>query len=1127
MRRSASYALSIWLLLTALASFAMAQVPVGTITGTVTDSSGAVVRDASILIRNKATGIERQLKSDSDGNFAAAALPAGEYEVKAVVEGFRTLLREVTVATGTVSRVEMALEVGQKTEIVTVEGTGSAQVNTESHSIDGVITRQKIQELPLNGRSFLQLAFLEPGVTASPGTTSQYNSLFSVSVLGGDSNKTAITVDGGNVRNSIEGNTGMNFSQEVVQEFQLSSTNFDLSTGITSVGAVNIVTRSGGNQFHGSGYFFFRDSNMAAYPGLKRICQENPTTPICQNATSRKGVEEPFFARRNPGVWVGGPVIKNRLFFFANYEHTNQAGVTTVQPDLPSISGLAGNFGNFYRSHLFSLKFDLKLTDKHTLFARYSHDENKGFGPQGGAVLPSNWVQNTNFSDQSVLGFTSVFTPTVTNDFRFNYTYWRNRNLFADNSSCPGCLGLGFPQITLQGSNNFAVGNTSNATQGRDLRRFTFLDTLTWQKASHRLRVGTELEHAPGTGFWGYCDPGCFTLASPEFVRGSVPANLVAALFPNLPTAIRTNADLLNLPILGGVVGIGDPGQPPPFNIDKAKQNNRMRFYGQDTWKVKPSFTLNYGLAWNFESTLVNRDLTKPQIVASLLGGNTEPTKNNYNNFSPSLGFAWNLGKDNKTVVRGGAGIYWDTELLWRRLQERAFIGPLGNGRIQYPESGFTNIFGPNPATGYPGILDLGAGGRPVPAGAPVPRSLTNMTLAQFNQILAQQLGPVTQSISGRFTGDLAIRNIQVSKSGAQLYPSEYPVQRSYHMNIGIQRQLRQDMVLTVDYVRRIFTNTLLGEIDYNRFNRFTNGQRNPVLPICVPGSTNANLNPSNPAALCGSGSFTFWTPAGRQVYNAMLLKMDKRFANRYLFTASYALTGQSGINGIVNLDNYSQSWGPQGARHILNLSGLVDLPWGFQVGVISSTSSRGAFTPSVSGIDLDGDGTTTEPLPGIQYFNCFNRACGKNDLTTAVQNWNAKYFPNGAPQAAADFRNKDARGQNIPYLILPNNFQLGDSFNSQDVRVTKTFTWKDNYKLAIFAEMFNVFNIANLSGYSGTIQPFQLRLNATGQPVVPVSQQLQEQSAVSTFLQPTQRAGQVFGSGGPRALQLGARITF
>ena len=217
MRRSASYALSLWLLFSAFAVAAMGQAPVGTISGVVHDPSGAVIRNAAINIKNKATSLERQVRSDEDGNFSAAALPAGEYEVKAVVDGFRTILQEVTVSTGTVSRVVLNMEVGQKTEIVTVEGTGSAQVNTESHSIDGVITRQKIQELPLNGRSFLQLAFLEPGVTASPGTTSQYNSLFSVSILGGASNKTAITVGGGNVRNSIGGETGMNFSQKVRQ----------------------------------------------------------------------------------------------------------------------------------------------------------------------------------------------------------------------------------------------------------------------------------------------------------------------------------------------------------------------------------------------------------------------------------------------------------------------------------------------------------------------------------------------------------------------------------------------------------------------------------------------------------------------------------------------------------------------------------------------------------------------------------------------------------------------------------------------------------------------------------------------------------------------------------------------
>lgn len=1077
MRRSASYALSIWLLISTIAVIAFAQVPVGTISGLATDPSGAVIRNATIIIRNKATSAERRVQSDEDGAFSAAALPAGEYEVQAQADGFRTLLREVTVSTGSIARVEMKMEVGQKTEIVTVEGSGSSQINAESHSIDGVITRQKIQELPLNGRSFLQLAFLEPGVTASPGTTSQYNSLFSVSILGGASNKTAITVDGGNVRNSIEGETGMNFSQEVIQEFQLSSSNFDLSTGITSVGAVNIVSRSGGNQFHGSGYYFFRDHNMSAYPGLKRVCQETPTNPVCLNEGSRKRVEDPFFVRSNPGLWFGGPIIKNRAYFFTNYEYTRQVQAFVVQPNVPSVAGLAGNFSSPYNGHLFSVKVDLKINDKHNLFARYSLDKNKGFGPNGGPVLPSNWLQNTNNSNQMVTGLTSVLKPTLVNDFRFNFTYWRNRNLFPDESVCAGCLGLGFGQLSVNGT-NFTVGNTSNATQGRDLYRYTFTDNLTWQKGSHRLRFGTELEHAPGTGFWGYCDPSCDVAASPELIRSVVPAAAVAAFFPNLPTVIRTNADLLNLPFLGGVVGVGDPSQPPPYNVDKAKINRRMRFYGQDTWKVSPKFTLNYGLAWNFESTLVNRDLDKPKYLAPLYGSDLSPTNNNYNNFSPSLGIAYSL--NNKTVIRAGAGIYWDTELLWRRLQERAFIGPVGNGRIQVPNTAFVNIF--------PGIVNISRGGTPIAVGAALPSGeVTNLTVGQYQQILKQQLSAITTALAPKDLNDLTVRNIQLNKSAAQLYPKDYPVQRSYHMNVGIQRDLGHDMVINVDFVRRVYVNLLLGELDLNRFNRRVNGVQSPIIPLCTTAAQRADVN-----AQCSTGGISFWVPGGRGTYNAMLVKFDKRFSKRYLFTASYALTNNHGINGINNLDNYFRTWGPQGGRHLLNLSGLVDLPWGFQVGVISSMGSKGPLMPLVTGVDLDGDGTTAEPLPGLDW-NCFNRGCGKDDLRNAVAAWNTKY-PTGS---------KDARGSAIPQLTLPSDFEFGDNFSSQDIRVTKKFTWKDNYTLSIFGEAFNIFNISNLGGYNFTV-------NSGG-----------------AFGLAQSRASQVFGTGGARAFQLGGRFTF
>lgn len=1066
-------------LLSALFFNAFGQAPVGTITGTVYDETGAVIPNAEVTIRNKATGIERKLTSGADGGFSAPALVAGDWEVTVGVKGFRTLKRDVTVATGSVIQVEMRMQVGQAAEVVSVEAA-AAQMSYEQHALEGVITRTKIQDLPLNGRSFLQLAFLEPGVTVSPGTTSQYNSLFSVSVLGADSNKTAITVDGGNVRNSIEGNTGMNFSQEVVQEFQLSSNNFDLSTGITSSGAVNIVTRTGGNDYHGSGYFFFRDRNMAAYPGLRR-----PPGVNCNESEDSRC--SPFFARRNPGTWFSGPLIKDRLFFFGNYEYSSQTQAFTVAPDLPSVAGLAGNFGSPYSGHLFSVRFDWRATDKHNVFIRYSGDRNRGFGPSGGSPLPSNWLQNRNWADQYVLGVTSSLTSTLVNDFRGSYNYWQNRNLFADQSVCPDCIGLGFPQITLVGSSNFAIGNTSNATQGRDLRRFNFVDTLTWQKGSHRMRFGGEFEYAPGTGFWGYCDPACGVAFSPEAVRGLAGA-LTPVLFPNLPSTIRTNADLLNLPFAGAVVGVGDPSQPPPFNIEKAKLNQRVRFFAQDTWKVTSRFTLNYGIAWNFESTLVNRDLDKPRYLAPLYGNDLSPTNNNYNNWSPSVGFAWNVGKDNKTVIRGGAGIYYETELLWRRLQERAFIGPRGNGRVQFPHTGFRNIF--------PGILNLGAGGVPVPVGAFLPaNTLTTLTLAQFNEIVRQQLPAVQAQLAPANPPSLDIRSIQLNKSAQQLYPADYPVQRSYQMSIGVQRELVKDLVVSADYVRRVFVNTLIGEVDRNRFNRFVNGVQSPVIPRCTSAAQVADPN-----ANCSQGAISFWTPEGRGVYNGLLVKLDKRFSKRYLFTVSYALTDQSGINGIVNLDNLFQSYGPQAPRHILNVSAIVDLPWGVQMGFISAFSSRSPVMANVPQVDLDGDGITTTPIPGVD-FNCFNRGCGKAELEAAVAAWNQR-FPAGS---------RDARGQAIPQLILPANYEFGDNFSSQDIRLTKTFTWRERYKLAVFGEMFNVFNVANLS---------QFNFNLDARNPNPAAQTF-------SFGQANQRVIQTFGSGGPRALQLGARITF
>ncbi len=488
------------LLIVALLAFAarttfpvMAQVPTGSIAGTVTDPSGAVIPKATVTVTNKNTGATRVIQTEESGVFSAPSLRPGSYEVRVEAAGFAASVRTADVLTGTTTTVNVPMQVGAAKEVVDVQSEGPT-LNLESNTVQGVVTRTQIENLPLNGRSFLNLAQLEPGVIVAPGNPAQFNAQFNVSVLGGPASHTAITVDGGNIRNPVEGGTGQNFSQEVVQEFELSSTNFDLSTGITAFGAINIVTRGGGNDYHGAGYFFFRDHNLGGYPSLVR----NSITP------------DPFFARRQSGFWAGGPIKRDRVFFFGNFEYTNQFGVYVVQPDLPSVAKFGTLAPAPYRGKTFGFRIDARLNDKHNAFIRYSHDGNSNAGPFGTPVPPSNFVSNKNWVDQYLLGVTSVLRSNVVNDFRFSFGYWQNRNIPAP---CSGdvngnCIGSGGPEIFYLNSVNFALGNNFNSPQGRDLRRFPISDNVSWQLGSHRVKFGGEWEHFTGHRLLGILRPG-------------------------------------------------------------------------------------------------------------------------------------------------------------------------------------------------------------------------------------------------------------------------------------------------------------------------------------------------------------------------------------------------------------------------------------------------------------------------------------------------------------------------------------------------------------------------------------------------------------------------------------------
>ncbi len=1057
-----------------------AQAPTGTITGLVTDASGAAMANVSVTITDKSTGVSRTVVSNASGLYSAPALPVGDYEVRAEAQGFRTVLRESTVQAGGTFTVNLGMSLGGTKEVVQVEAA-STEINYETNAVQGVIDRAAVQDLPLNGRSFMQLAVLEPGVTIASGSTAQFNALFTVSVLGGG-NRTVYTVDGGNISDSIDtggGTSSMNFPQDVVEEFQLSSVNFDIATGISSGGAINIVTRSGSNQYHGSAYMYYRDHNMSAYPGLQR-------QTLAPN---------PFFARRNPGATLGGPILKDKLFFFFNIEHTNQVQANITQPNTPLAKAVAGVYNSPYSGTQTSAKIDYHLSAKNSLFVRYSHDGNSGFGqvfsPQAN---PSNWVRNVNWADQSIMGLTTSFTPSLVNDARIQYMYWSNHNLQSLPSDCvePTCIGGGLPGIlavlgTNVGYGGAAVGANPNAPQTRNTRRYEFSDTVNWIRGTHRVKFGGELMRIPSVGQWGFCSPYCEGIFGPATLNGAF----------GFPKTLSTTEDFWNSPFLSlstGIftgIGVGNSEQPPLYLRDQIITESQYRLYIQDTWKVKSNLTVNYGLAWDAQTGYFT-PLNQSPFLAPILGANNlGKTPNAYKEFQPIVGFTWSPGKSTKTVIRGGGGIYWDSPPGYYHNRTYASNGPVGDGRATLSSQAFTNIF--------PGIINIGTGA-PLPVGAPIPvGQLTTMSLRQFDQIYRAQIGEITAKLSPTppRSGPYTVSGIDVAKSGIEIFPPQYPIARSYQLNIGVQRELGQNMVLTADYAMRQGENISQGELDWNLNSRWINGRQTPVIPTC----TQAQLFVVGQE--CSTGPITFWTPEGRGRYNGLLLKLNKRLSSRTQFTASYQLAQLHANNSVWNLLNYNASYGQTLPRHTLNVAGSVMLPWDFKLSMNMSYVSRLPQNVTISSLFLPGTAPAStsgsEPIPGLPY-NCFGVTCSKSDLERAVADFNTNYAGT-----------KNATGATIPQVILPSDYQLGDPVLTQDFSLQKTITLKERFKFQLTGQVFNAFNISNLTGYAFTLDTKSAN---------PAAQTF-------TFGQPTARAAQTFGSAGPRAFQLAGRFIF
>src|ERR1051325_97560 len=641
------------LLLLALTSIAVGQHIRGALEGTVNDPNGAVVQGASITLHNVATGVDTTATSDDRGSFNFQNLEPGTYSVTVEKTGFRrSVTKEVAVKVGSVTPVTINLEIGDTKEIVEVIGTTEATVDTSRPTVDGVVTPRQIENLPLNGRNFLDLAQQEPGVQVRDGGDFDptKNQMVGVSMGGRSGRSTRIQVDGVDITDETVGTTTTNLSNETIQEFQVSRSTLDASTDLTSSGAINIVTRSGSNEFHGAGFGFFRDGRYAAD---LRLDKTKPTT------------DKPPFDRQILGGRAGGYLVKNKFFWHVEFENNNQDGQQFTA--VPNFQQFTKAFSVPLDERLAGGRVDWKVNDRISAFYRFNHNYNFGVTGFGGTDLSA--FGNLNNTNTHVAGV-DFSASKWTHSARFSYLNFNNFIVDANSAAgTPATLDPSGAPILVQITNGVTVGPDLLAPQQ------TFQDNLqgkydgSLSNGNHTFRFGFSYNHIEEAVFANF-----FGLA--PRIRGNISGKTFANA--NGGTGDPLNFQL-NQIFLGN--GLGAFSERPALGFKNGgTTNHRIGVYFTDSWKLKSNFTLTLGLRYDYDSALADSDLKRTDTLAQfspVLGGFI---KNDVNNFAPQLGFAWDIKGNGKTVIRGGGGIFYDGNIINNILFDRVLNLPPGLG---------------------------------------------------------------------------------------------------------------------------------------------------------------------------------------------------------------------------------------------------------------------------------------------------------------------------------------------------------------------------------------------------------------------------------------------------------------
>jgi carboxypeptidase family protein/TonB-dependent receptor-like protein len=683
------------------------QAATATLSGRVIDPNGAVIAGAKVTATQKATGAKRGAITNAEGLYALTNLAAGEYEIIVEAQGFKTKVssREITLQVGQAQTLDAQLEVGVVSERVVDLVAEMPVVNTFSSVVDGRIETKQIERLPLNGRNYLELALLVPGATPAPNFDPTKTGSVIISSAGQLGRGGNITIDGTDNNDDAVGGPLINISQDAVYEFQIATNRFSADLGRSASSVINVITKAGSNETHGSFSFFERDRRLQGLP-----------------ATFDRGNQEPPFDRQQYAATLGGPLKKDRAWLFGAFEYRNQDGAVLVGERDVAARQIRRGFAQAPLNDLLALaRGDWKPSDHDNVNFRYAIErlEDVGATKLDRAIGSASQRQKLDNDHQAFLAdWVRVFTPTVVNDFSFSVNNFSN-------TTDPLTTG---PQLTFP---SIQDGVSFRVPQATKVNRLQFSDALSLVHGAHTFKFGGDFQRVDAL-----FDLGVFQQGRIEFVQDFAQADF------NGDGRVDDN-DLLFAVTLRS-------SKPTQSLTIADADNNHFALFAQDDWRVSRNLTLNLGLRYELDTNVNNNGwyANRNPIVESFYRGGR---KRDTNNFAPRVGFNWATG-DGRTSVHGGYGIYYDRITLEIASLERGLDGralaievhagnaltdPTGAPIFIDPATGRFRPFAPTLGNPFIGFTLTGAGASGINI---IDNNLQNPMVQQFNLGVQREL---------------------------------------------------------------------------------------------------------------------------------------------------------------------------------------------------------------------------------------------------------------------------------------------------------------------------------------------------------------------------------------------------